>query len=448
MAYYELNMDGLVGPTHHYAGLSHGNLASTTHALQISNPAAAAHQGIEKMRFLHRLGIKQAVLPPQPRPNLELLHQLGFTGTAQAQIKHASRVDKTLLSACYSASSMWTANAATVSASSDTDDKRVHFTASNLISHLHRHQEADFSHQLLQQLFRDERYFHHHPVLPKTLITSDEGAANHSRLSANHGNPGVNLFVYGKYGLNRDKHPIITSQFIARQTLEASEAIARSHQLKPDKVLFARQNPLAIDQGVFHNDVIATANESVLLLHEDSYVDQPDVLAQLRDKADFPITIIEINRQQISIAEAVNTYLFNSQLLTLPGSKNMLLLAPIECEQYKPVKIIIDDIIADTHNPITDVHYINLKQSMHNGGGPACLRLRVPLTDKELSAMHQGILVDEALLNNLDTWVDKYYRPSLHVNDLADPALLLESLSALDALTTLLSLGSLYPFQR
>ncbi|MDX2347040.1 MAG: N-succinylarginine dihydrolase, partial [Legionella sp.] len=31
-AVYELNLDGLVGPTHHYAGLAYGNTASLAHA--------------------------------------------------------------------------------------------------------------------------------------------------------------------------------------------------------------------------------------------------------------------------------------------------------------------------------------------------------------------------------------------------------------------------------
>lgn len=447
MHVYELNLDGLVGPSHHYAGLAAGNLASTNNALSIANPAAAAHQGINKMRLLHQAGLKQAIMPPHQRPNLQLLHQLGFSGTALEQIKRAKQADPTLLSACYSASSMWTANAATVSASADTQDKRVHFTAANLISNLHRHQEADFSRQLLQHLFADQRYFHHHPILPKTIITGDEGAANHNRLCASHTDPGIHLFVYGKRALpvgNSDPRP---KHFPARQTLEASQAIARSHLLNPQQVLFACQNPAAIDLGVFHNDVIAMANESLFILHQDSFVNQSQVLAELQEKAKFPLQIIEVNREQLSISDAVNSYLFNSQLITLPNKK-MALIAPIECEQLQGSKALIDAMLADEHNPIIQVHYVDLKQSMRNGGGPACLRLRIPLTEQELSAMHAGILVDDMLLNSLDAWVDKHYRSRLQANDLDDPALLDECFSALDSLTSLLNLGSIYPFQR
>ena len=450
-SYYELNMDGLVGPSHHYAGLAAGNKASISNALSHANPAAAAHQGINKMRLLHQMGLKQALIPPHQRPNLQLLYQLGFSGTPVEQINRAKLADPSLLSSCYSASSMWTANAATVSASIDTQDKCTHFTAANLVSNLHRHQEADFSHDLFKRLFADERYFYHHPVLPKTVITGDEGAANHNRLCRHHHEPGLALFVYGKRALPAGNLFPAPSRFPARQTLEASQAIARSHLLNPNQVVFACQNPAAIDQGVFHNDVIAVTNESVMLLHEEAFLNQRDVLDELRRKATFPIQIIEVNRQQISLTDAVNSYLFNSQLITLPttsAKKKMALIAPAECEQHQAIKAFIDDLLADDTNPIMQVHYLDLKQSMRNGGGPACLRLRVPLHENELSAMHQGVLVNDQLLYRLDNWVDKYYRTQLHMDDLADPALLDECFSALEELTSMLHLGPIYPFQQ
>lgn len=446
MSVYELNMDGLVGPSHHYAGLSTGNIASIKNALTPANPAQAALQGLSKMRFLHRTGLKQAVLPPHQRPNLELLHQLGFHGTPAQQVRKAKLTNPTLLSACYSASSMWTANAATVSASLDCQDKRAHFTAANLVSNLHRHHEADFSSVLLQRIFSNERYFQHHPVLPKTIITGDEGAANHSRLCQSHNHPGVNLFVYGKQALPSTNTNPVPVRFPARQTLEASQAIARNHQLNPNHVVFACQNPIAIDQGVFHNDVIAVANEHLLLIHEDAFLHQQSVLSELSAKAPFPIHIIEIRRNDVSIADAVSSYLFNSQLVTLPD-KTMALFAPAECEQNQSIKQILNGLLVSTTNPIQQIHYLDLKQSMRNGGGPACLRLRVPLNEQELSNMHQGVLVTDNLLDQLEQWVHKYYRTQLCADDLDDPALIDECLSALDALTILLKLGSIYPFQ-
>ncbi len=450
MNVYELNMDGLVGPSHHYAGLSIGNLASTSNAQSIANPKGAAHQGIHKMRLLHRMGIKQAVIPPHQRPNLHLLYQLGFKGCPIDQITQAFRTNPALLSASYSSSSMWTANAATVSPSMDTNDRRVHFTAANLISNLHRHQEADFSHSLLRHVFSDERYFKHHPVLPKTIITSDEGAANHNRLCKNHADKGMHLFVYGKQALPIGNAYPVPQRFPARQTLEASEAVARNHQLPPQNVVYAAQNPAAIDEGVFHNDVISVANESLFLVHSNAFLHPSKVLDELRNKAQFPIQIIEVNGLEISVADAVKSYLFNSQLITLPDAdkKKMMLISPLECQQHAKIKRFIDELISDTANPITEVHYLDLKQSMQNGGGPACLRLRVPLTETELSAMHQGILVNDALLDTLDAWLDKHYRSELHTNDLIDPYLINECFTALDELTAILGLNAIYPFQR
>ena len=223
--------------------------------------------------------------------------------------------------------------------------------------------------------------------------------------------------------------------------------ITRSHRLHSDKVVFARQNPTAIDAGVFHNDVISVGNESVFLVHELAFIDQKIILEELRKKAGVALQIIEVSDSAVSLSEAVNSYLFNSQLVTLPDGK-MALIAPQECESTPNVKLWLDELIADPNNPINAVHYLNLKQSMRNGGGPACLRLRVPLNNMELAAIHQTILVDDALIDQLSRWVMKHYRTTLHVNDLADPALMQESFQALDELTQLLKLGSLYPFQK
>lgn len=450
MQVFELNLDGLVGPSHHYAGLALGNIASKQNAYRLANPLAAALQGINKMRLLHRLGLKQALLPPHPRPNLKLLHQLGFQGTPEKQIHEAKKKAPELLSACYSAASMWTANAATISASTDTDDHKVHFTPANLLTNIHRAQEADFTHPLFRQLFNDPRYFVHHSPLPCTMATSDEGAANHIRLCGQHKNSGVNLFVYGQQALPANNTFPKPQRFPARQTLEASQAVARQHQLNHATTLFACQNPAAIDQGVFHNDVISVANESVFLVHQHAFLDQETLLQQLQNRANFPLHMIEISAKQLSIAEAVGSYLFNSQLITLPShtnSQTMRLVSPIECQQIPHIRALLEDIISDTTNPIVGVDYLDLKQSMQNGGGPACLRLRVVLNELEINAMHQGILVTETLLDRLEIWVKQHYRTELCKDDLADPLLIHECFHALDELTNMLHLGSIYPFQ-
>lgn len=444
---YEVNFDGLVGPSHHYAGLAFGNLASIQNAERVANPKAAAKQGLKKMRLLHQLGIKQALLPPHQRPNLFLLHQLGFSGTAMEQINQAAKCAPALLSASFSASSMWTANTATVTPSFDSSDQRVHFTPANLISNLHRQQEAFFSGKLLKCLFNHQDYFVHHPILPNSVATSDEGAANHSRLCLKHNQAGLHLFVYGKQGIGVGQNSPQPSHFPARQTYEASSAVARAHLLSSQHLVFACQHPQSIDQGVFHNDVIAVANENVLLLHQDAFVSQAHVIDELQRKANFDLVLIEVSNDDLSVSEAVSTYLFNSQLVSQANGQ-MALIAPIECEQNPRTHALITHLLEQKDNPIDEVHFIDLRQSMHNGGGPACLRLRVLLSEDELNAMHQGVLITEPLLNQLDAWVERHYRSHLLAKDLLDPLLIDEILVALDELTRLLDLGAIYPFQQ
>ncbi len=438
MTTYELNLEGLVGPTHHYAGLSWGNTASTSNAHQLSNPRAAALQGLHKMELLHGLGIQQAVLPPHQRPDLALLKTLGFSGSPEQQLQLAKKEAPELLSASYSASSMWAANAATVSSSQDTHNGLVHFTAANLISNLHRANEASFSKNLLAKIFSDEAYFEHHNLLPQTLHFGDEGAANHNRFCKSHDMPGLNLFVYGEAHKN--------AIFPCRQSRLASEAIARSHGLNPNNVLFAQQHPIAIDAGVFHNDVISVANESLFLVHEYAFFEQQKILNELEAKANFDLQIIVVPNAILSLKDAVKTYLFNSQIITLPDH-SMALIAPEECKNNIHSHALIQTWISDPRNPIKQVYYLDLKQSMRNGGGPACLRLRVPLNIREFNAMHPGVIVTPSLLNKLKAWVLRHYRTELSFKDLADPELINESESALDALTQILDLGSIYPFQ-
>jgi len=89
-----------------------------------------------------------------------------------------------------------------------------------------------------------------------------------------------------------------------------------------------------------------------------------------------------------------------------------------------------------------------LRQSMRNGGGPACLRLGITLTAAERASVPARVFVDATLADELERWVCKHYRDRLVLNDLADPKFLDEVRVALDALTRLLELPGLYDFQR
>lgn len=441
----EANFDGLVGPTHNYAGLSFGNVASARSASALSNPREAARQGLMKMRALFDLGLAQGVLPPHERPHLPTLRRLGFTGTDAQILAKVRRDAPALLAASSSASAMWAANAATVSPSADCADGRVHFTPANLCTNLHRAIEVHATARILKAVFPDPSVFAHHPPLPATPSLGDEGAANHTRLCADYGEPGLELFVYGR---SSDSEPV-PMRYPARQTRTASEAVARLHELTVPGTFFAQQHPEAIDCGVFHNDVIAVGNRELLLYHEQAFVDPQALRAWVCThlKGDRRPAFVEIPAAEVDVGEAVASYLFNSQLVCPPGG-GMRLIVAHECEEHARVWSAIERIVADPGNPVDGVHVFDLRQSMNNGGGPACLRLRVVLDEAEWAAVHAPSWLTAERHAELIAWVDGHYRDRLGFDDLADPQLLEESRTALDRLTRLLKLGNLYDFQR
>ncbi|HTS81864.1 MAG TPA: N-succinylarginine dihydrolase [Myxococcaceae bacterium] len=442
MAQREWNFDGLVGPTHNYAGLSPGNLASQSHEGNVSNPREAALQGLEKMRFVAGLGVGQAVLPPQPRPSLRTLRALGYVGTDEEVLARVSVEDEHLLRLCTSAAAMWTANAATCAPSSDAADGRMHLTVANLQAMFHRVLEADTTHAVLRSIFSDARRFAVHGPLPGGGHFADEGAANHVRLAVA-GRPAMHLFSWGKSTWHPVKGP---EKFPARQTLEASHAIARLHQLHPDACLFPQQAPAGIDGGAFHTDVLAVGNDSFLMLHEEAFVAVEPLLQTLRNRLGDELRWVMAASRELPVSEAVFGYPFNSQVLTLPDG-TMCIVAPVESRQRPRPRAFLERVLAED-NPVKHVHYLDVRQSMNNGGGPACLRQRIRLTDEERAAVKARVFLDEALGADLEAWIRRHYRDRLAVRDLADPLLARESMAALDELTSILELGSVFDFQQ
>jgi succinylarginine dihydrolase len=436
----EANFDGLVGPTHNYAGLSHGNVASQANGRRPANPRQAALQGLEKMRRVAEMGVAQVVLPPQNRPDLGWLRRLGFAGKDDDVIAKAAVADPILLSAAWSASAMWTANSATFSPSVDSADGKPHITPANLRSQVHRCIEPPHTAALLKAVFPGKRFAHHDP-LPSGRHFGDEGAANHIRLAPDHGSPGIQIFVYGHEASLPGE---VTRRFTPRQSLEASMAVARLHGLDPDRTVFAAQNPAAIDMGVFHNDVISVGNGNVLFCHESAFQDRAGTLSEIRRKYAAlgmgELKVIEVRAREVSLATAVSTYLFNSQILTLP-SGSMLLLAAEECRRHPRVRKYLDR-LPGLDLGITEVTYADLRQSMRNGGGPACLRLRAVLTPAEWDRVPTAMKLDEPLYERLRAWVEAHYRDRLLPKDLADPSLLRETRRAMIALERILDLAS------
>lgn len=446
MRAFEVNFDGLVGPTHNYGGLSYGNVASQSNSQAQSNPREAARQGLAKMKALSDMGFVQGVLAPQERPDVAGLRRLGFSGSDAEVIAAAARDAMPILAASCSASSMWVANAATVSPSADTADGRVHFTAANLNCKYHRSIEHPTTSRVLGAMFADQARFAHHAALPAVAQFGDEGAANHTRFCKDYGAPGVEFFVYGRAAF--DSRRPVPQRFPARQTLEASQAVARLHGLGEAGTVYAQQNPAVIDQGVFHNDVIAVGNGEVLFHHQDAFLETERVLGELAAKLaqrGGHFQAISVPRDQVSVEDAVRSYLFNSQLLTRADGR-MLLIVPEECRSNPRVWNYLQALTA-ANGPIAQVQVFDLKQSMQNGGGPACLRLRVALNEQELAAVNPGVIMSASLYERLNQWVDRHYRDRLSDADLADPQLLVECRTALDELTGLLQLGSVYPFQ-
>jgi succinylarginine dihydrolase len=415
----EINFDGIVGPSHNYAGLSLGNIASANHKGNPSYPRAAALQGVAKMRGnLARLGV-QGFLLPLPRPNAVLANALAFDGTEAPQLRAAP----------WSASSMWTANAATVSPAPDTQDGTCHLSPANLVTMLHRAQEWPDTRRMLETAFGDRDHFTVHGPVPPTF--GDEGAANHMRLCEGHGSAGVEVFVYGRPG----------GAFPARQHEQASRLVARAHGLDPSSCVFIEQNPAAIEAGAFHNDVVSVANERVLFTHAEAFADQTGAYDAIR--AAFPaLEVVEVASADVSLAEAIRTYLFNAQLITQTDG-SMALIVPEECRESVPVWAWCKRMMA-SNGPIREVIPVDVRQSMANGGGPACLRLRIvcdPVTvDPRFMLTEAKADVLERVIS--ETWPDQIDPADLAPETRSD-TLAAQVIAARSALLAALDLGEL-----
>lgn len=404
----EINFDCLAGPTHHFGGLSLGNLASAKSKAQLSFPKLAALEGLRKMKILHERGFLQAILPPHPRPFMPALERIGFSLNNPLAAQELLEKNTALFSLCSSSAFMWSANAATFSPSIDSLDKKAHITPANLVSMFHRSLEADYSYKLFKRIFFDESKFMVHKPLPPHDLLSDEGAANHSRLAPTHAHSGLQLFVYGKESFGTSQK---TKIYPARQSKIANETIARLHALDENAWLNIEQNPEAIDAGAFHNDVVCVANEKVLLLHEQAFFYQPEIISTLKQKYlalfNEPLIVVELKKELLPLSEAVKSYLFNSQLLSKNNGK-MLLFAPLECKENLSAQRAIKFIL-ETNNPIDEIMYFKVSESMANGGGPACLRLRILLSEEERNSINQKCLFNNQIYKNLCEIIEKYY---------------------------------------
>ncbi len=406
----EVNFDGLPGPTHNYAGLSVGNVASQTNFGEVSYPRAAALQGLAKMRTAMELGLTQGFLPPPLRPATEALRGFGFSGADDEVLAAAAEQDLALLRAACSASSMWRANAATVLAAPDTGDGRVHLVTANLAGMLHRSLEAQETFALLKRVFASEDRFMVHGPLASARHFGDEGAANHMRLAASHGAPGLNVFVHGEASRG--------GAFPERQSLRASQAVARLAGLSGERTFYALQNEAAVQAGAFHNDVVAVANQNVLLAHPQAFADPARLYRELR--ARLP-NLHVVETFGVSLEDAVSSYLFNSQLVSLPGG-GMALILPSDAQENAAAWAAVEAVLAGD-NPIERAVVVDVRESMRNGGGPACLRLRVPVDGPGLAGIDPRFILDGARWTALAKVVVSHWPEQIAPGDLTKPEL-------------------------
>jgi succinylarginine dihydrolase len=416
VALTEINFDGIVGPSHNYAGLSLGNLASTRNAGQVSRPRAAALEGVAKMRSNLALGLAQGVLMPHPRPNRAWLAELGTT---------IEEADSAIAANAMSASAMWAANAATVAPAPDSADARCHLTVANLRTMPHRSHEWPATLAQLQLAFGDAAHFTVHPPVPPAF--GDEGAANHMRLSPAYGEPGVEIFVYGVSG----------GAFPARQHLQASKAIARLHGLDPARTLFAEQSEDAIAGGAFHNDVVAVANGPLLFAHEKAFAKRDALIADC-ERLIPGFELVEVPDAEVPLADAISSYLFNAQLVSPPGGETTLIV-PSEARDTPSVWGWIERHLAG-NGPIRRVEVVDVRQSMANGGGPACLRLRVVA---DPGTVDPRFLVDSAKLDAIAGIVERYWPEAIANDALTEPALIRDIEAARAQLLQALDLAEL-----
>jgi succinylarginine dihydrolase len=400
----EVNFDGLIGPSHNFAGLSLGNLAATIHAGEVAFPRKAALQGLAKMRLMLSLGMGQGFFLPQVRPNIGWLRHFGFSGTPAEICAKAWAEEPLLFAQAISASAMWAANAATISPAPDTADGRIHITPANLSTMAHRSHEWPETLAQLHRIFPDKRYFAIHEPVPGRF--GDEGAANFMRIADPVSDPGVEIMVYGAGG----------GPFPARQTSEACRAIFRNHGIEDGVVI--QQSPEAIAAGAFHNDVVAVAHENILFAHEQAFADKAMLYVLLTARCP-DLVIVEVPASEVSLEDAIASYLFNSQLITRPDGSRALIL-PMECAEIPSVKGWLDRNVG-ANGPIHAAHFIDVRESMHNGGGPACLRLRVLMSQAAEHTVNPAHMLNERSADRLEALIAAYWPERLTPSDIASP---------------------------
>jgi succinylarginine dihydrolase len=219
--------------------------------------------------------------------------------------------------------------------------------------------------------------------------------------------------------------------------VESSKAIARAHRLDPAKTLFVQQSETAIAAGAFHNDVVAVANERVLFTHEQAFEYPEETYADIkRLMPEAEIVIVPADR--VSLADAIQSYLFNAQLVTLPDG-GMALILPSEAQENSRVWGWLNEMVAG-NGPIRTLIPVDVRQSMANGGGPACLRLRVAC---DPATVDPRFMADEGKLDRIAGIIAAHWPETIAPAQLGDPALVSTVRKAREALLDACGLAEL-----
>ena len=365
-------IDTIPGPTNHFGGHAVGNIASMNSKNNILNPQKAALEWLEKVKKVAMIGGNQFVLPPQRRP---LTHK-----------------KKTLTQSDISSSFIWMANAGLFIPRIDTQLENNQFIPANMKQSEHRNIEHPFHQYWLKKILKYSKCNFH-----KILDINDEGSANSIRLWHKKNQCGVNIFVYGKPNA---RYPI-------RQSKSSCEKIINI--TKPRHYILLEQTKEAIDAGVFHNDVIAFGFKNTIICHEKAFSNQKQELKKLKkiftNSLNAPLNIVEIANNSLSLNAAVKTYLFNSQVIEI--NNKFELICPIEVKENPNSYKITEKWV--TNGLFNKVHFVNIKSSLKNGGGPACLRLCLYLNDNEVKKIPTKFKLDKTKYKKISKIILEHY---------------------------------------
>ena len=182
--------------------------------------------------------------------------------------------------------------------------------------------------------------------------------------------------------------------------------------------MLVEQSRAAVDAGAFHNDVVAVSNLELMLAHPDAFTDFANVQAAVC--GGLPGAKV-VAVEGLPLADAIASYLFNSQLISLPEG-GMAMVLPAEVRDNHTASRALDAALGQAGD-VRKTVFVDVRESMRNGGGPACLRLRVPVSAADQAAIHPGYILDEARLDRLARLIETHWPVAVAPADLSNPAL-------------------------